>query len=58
MGETDKKTMARRKRSDIRFAGCAAGSKDDLKLPVNTMEVLRRRYLLKDDEQNVIETPM
>ena len=32
-------------------------SRDDSNLPVNTMEVLRRRYLLKDDEQNVIETP-
>jgi ribonucleoside-diphosphate reductase alpha chain len=31
--------------------------KDDLNLPVNTIEVLRRRYLLKDNEQNIIETP-
>jgi len=30
---------------------------DDLKLGVNTMEVLKRRYLLKDENQNVIETP-
>jgi ribonucleoside-diphosphate reductase alpha chain len=30
---------------------------DDLKLPVNTMEVLKRRYLLKDNKQNIIETP-
>ncbi|MBN1972880.1 MAG: adenosylcobalamin-dependent ribonucleoside-diphosphate reductase [Sedimentisphaerales bacterium] len=30
---------------------------NDLKLPVNTMEVLKRRYLLKDDNQNIIETP-
>jgi ribonucleoside-diphosphate reductase alpha chain len=29
----------------------------DLKLPVNTMEVLKRRYLLKDQNQNIIETP-
>lgn len=28
-----------------------------LKLPVNTMEVLKRRYLLKDENQNIIETP-
>jgi ribonucleoside-diphosphate reductase alpha chain len=34
-----------------------ASSEDDLRLPVNTMEVLRRRYLLKDNEQNIIETP-
>jgi len=31
--------------------------KDDLGLPDNTMEVLKRRYLLKDDNQNIIETP-
>jgi ribonucleoside-diphosphate reductase alpha chain len=31
--------------------------KDDLNLPVNTIEVLKRRYLLKDNEQNIIETP-
>lgn len=30
---------------------------DDLKLPINSMEVLKRRYLLKDDAQSVIETP-
>lgn len=27
-------------------------------LPLNTMEVLKKRYLLKDDNQNVIETPL
>jgi ribonucleoside-diphosphate reductase alpha chain len=31
--------------------------KDDLNLPLNTMEVLKRRYLLRDNEQNIIETP-
>jgi ribonucleoside-diphosphate reductase alpha chain len=40
---------------NIRKAGVS--SNDDLKLPVNTMEVLKRRYLLKDNEQNIIETP-
>ncbi|MDD5495857.1 MAG: adenosylcobalamin-dependent ribonucleoside-diphosphate reductase [Candidatus Omnitrophica bacterium] len=29
----------------------------DLKLSVNSLEVLKRRYLLKDDARNVIETP-
>ena len=28
-----------------------------LRLPVNTIEVLRQRYLLKDNERRVIETP-
>jgi ribonucleoside-diphosphate reductase alpha chain len=29
----------------------------DLELPVNTMAVLKQRYLRKDDRQNIIETP-
>ncbi|MFH1393730.1 MAG: ribonucleotide reductase N-terminal alpha domain-containing protein [Candidatus Micrarchaeota archaeon] len=33
------------------------GVKDDLKLPINSVQVLERRYLLKDDEGRVIETP-
>jgi len=49
--------LYREKRSQLRFAKSALGIKDDLKLPVNTMEVLKRRYLLKDDNQNIIETP-
>lgn len=49
--------LHREKRSQIRFAKSALGLKDDLKLPLNTMEVLKRRYLLKDDNQNIIETP-
>jgi ribonucleoside-diphosphate reductase alpha chain len=49
--------LYRQKRSDIRFAKSALDLKDDLKLPVNTMEVLRQRYLLKDDKHNIIETP-
>lgn len=47
----------RQRRSDIRFTKLAFDLKDDLKLPINTMEVLKKRYLLKDDKQNVIETP-
>jgi len=49
--------LYREKRSEIRLAKSALGIKDDLKLPVNTMEVLKKRYLLKDDKQNIIETP-
>lgn len=30
---------------------------DKIALPINSMEVLKRRYLLKDDAQNTIETP-
>jgi len=49
--------LYREKRSEVRFAKSALGLKDDLKLPVNTMEVLRRRYLLKDENRRIIETP-
>ena len=49
--------LYRERRSDLRLAKSVLGIKDDLKLPINTMEVLKNRYLLKDDQQNIIETP-
>ncbi|OQA03432.1 MAG: Ribonucleoside-diphosphate reductase NrdZ [Planctomycetes bacterium ADurb.Bin401] len=49
--------LYRQKHSDTRFTKSALELKDDLKFPVNTMEVLKRRYLLKDDNQKIIETP-
>lgn len=49
--------LYRENRSQVRFAKSALGLKDDLKLPVNTMEVLKRRYLLKDEHRCIIETP-
>jgi len=49
--------LFRENRSQLRFTKSALGLKDDLKLPVNTMEVLRKRYLLKDENQSIIETP-
>ncbi len=33
------------------------GVRDDLKLPLNSIQVLERRYLLKDENGKVIETP-
>lgn len=33
------------------------GVSDDLKLPLNSVQVLERRYLLKDDDGKVVETP-
>lgn len=33
------------------------GVKDDLKLPLNSIQVLERRYLLKDENGKVLETP-
>jgi ribonucleoside-diphosphate reductase alpha chain len=49
--------LYRERRSEIRLAKSVLGMKDDLKLPLNTMEVLKKRYLLKDDQRNIIETP-
>jgi len=49
--------LYRERRSELRVAKRVLGLKDDLKLPLNTIEILRRRYLLKDDERNIIETP-
>ncbi len=33
------------------------GVQDDLKLPINSLRVLERRYLLKDETGKIIETP-
>lgn len=49
--------LYREDRSQVRFTKSALGLKDDLKLPVNTVEVLKRRYLLKDENRRIIETP-
>jgi ribonucleoside-diphosphate reductase alpha chain len=49
--------LYRDKRREIRVAKSALGHKDDLKLPINTMEVLRKRYLQRNDDKKVIETP-
>lgn len=49
--------LYREERSDIRVARSVLGLKDDLKLPLNALEVLRHRYLLKDANRNIIETP-
>jgi ribonucleoside-diphosphate reductase alpha chain len=49
--------LYRKMRADFRAVKSILGVKDDLKLPLNTMEVLKRRYLLKDNNQNIVETP-
>ena len=33
------------------------GVKDDLKLPINSIQVLEKRYLLRDDQGRITETP-
>jgi ribonucleoside-diphosphate reductase alpha chain len=49
--------LYRENRSQVRFTKSALGLTDDLKLPVNAVEVLKRRYLLKDDQRRIVETP-
>nr|QNO49494.1 vitamin B12-dependent ribonucleoside-diphosphate reductase [Methanosarcinales archaeon ANME-2c ERB4] len=49
--------LYREKRSEIRDAKKFFGVCDELKLTVNAIEVLNRRYLLKDVAGSIIETP-
>jgi ribonucleoside-diphosphate reductase alpha chain len=49
--------LYRRERADVREAKHLIGVVDDLKLGVNAVSVLKRRYLLKDDEGSATETP-
>jgi len=49
--------LYRQKRAEIREAKRFLGVTDDLKLGVNAVQVLKRRYLLKDEEGRVVETP-
>ncbi len=49
--------LYRRKRAEIREAKEILGVKDDLKLTVNAVKILERRYLRKADIGTVIETP-
>ncbi|CAG0955546.1 MAG: adenosylcobalamin-dependent ribonucleoside-diphosphate reductase [Candidatus Methanoperedens sp.] len=50
--------LYREKRAQIRKAKEFFGVKDELKLSVNAVSVLQRRYLLKDESGDVIETPL
>lgn len=47
----------RRRHADIRTAKKFLGVEDDLKLPLNALTVLKRRYLGRDEEGEVTETP-
>jgi len=49
--------LYRERRAEMRQAKAALGLRDDLKFPINAMEVLKKRYLTKDDGRNVVETP-
>ena len=47
----------REERKKIRGAKKIIGVEDDLKLTMNAVRVLEARYLLKDEQGNIIETP-
>jgi ribonucleoside-diphosphate reductase alpha chain len=49
--------LYRKKRAEIREAKRFFGVEDELKLTVNAVSVLERRYLIKDATGRVIETP-
>jgi ribonucleoside-diphosphate reductase alpha chain len=48
--------LYRKKREKVREAKKILGVRDELKLPVNTIKVLKARYLLKDEEGEVVES--
>ena len=50
--------LYRQKRKELRELKEYYSVKDDLKLSLNSIKVLQSRYLLKDNEGNIIETPI
>ena len=49
--------LYRQQRAEVRTAKAMFGVMDDLKLTVNAIRVLQRRYLLRDEQGKIIETP-
>jgi ribonucleoside-diphosphate reductase alpha chain len=49
--------LYREQRADVRRLKGTVGVRDDLKLGINAIKVLERRYLLKDEGGSIIETP-
>lgn len=49
--------LYRKKRAEIRDTKKLMGVEDELKLGLNALRVVKRRYLLKDNDGRVIETP-
>jgi ribonucleoside-diphosphate reductase alpha chain len=49
--------LYRQQRADVRRLKRAIGVHDDIKLSVNAIKVLERRYLLRDEDGNIVETP-
>ncbi len=49
--------LYRQKRTELRRAKAILGVEDDLKLPLNAVMVLAARYLKRDENRRIIETP-
>jgi ribonucleoside-diphosphate reductase alpha chain len=49
--------LYRQQRAEVRRLKGTIGVRDDLKLGINAIKVLERRYLLRDEAGNIIETP-
>lgn len=49
--------LYRQRRAEDRKKKALLGIKDDLKIPLNSLIVLSKRYLRKDENLNIIETP-
>ncbi len=49
--------LYRQKRKEIRESKYVLGVEDDLKLPINSLKVLKARYLLSNEQGEIIETP-
>lgn len=49
--------LYRQQHHTLRQTKVVYGVRDDMKLPLNTILVLKKRYLLKNQEKKVIETP-
>ncbi|MEM2338882.1 MAG: ATP cone domain-containing protein, partial [Nitrososphaerales archaeon] len=49
--------LYREKRAEIRRAKALLGVEDDLKLPLNSIIILAARYLRRDVNRHIIETP-
>ncbi|MFH1647813.1 MAG: adenosylcobalamin-dependent ribonucleoside-diphosphate reductase [Chloroflexota bacterium] len=49
--------LYRQQRADVRRLKGIIGVRDDLKLGINAIKVLERRYLLRDESGKIVETP-